>query len=177
MLYPLWQQATADWFKHICITPKCQLTGGCGKTAIKILGINCDTVVFKEKEMCRNGVERVAEWLRHQTRDQGVWWGKIWGKQTYVTSSTLPRICINTNVVTLKKKVKVVIFSSISPKAHWTLHPLPPGIGTHSLSLTCLGRMHQMFSSWSHLHSTNFFVPPGTHYCWVARGGVDSKLA
>ena len=22
-----------------------------------------------------------------------------------------------------------------------------------------------------------FFVPPGTHYCWVARGNIDSNLA
>ena len=27
------------------------------------------------------------------------------------------------------------------------------------------------------IHTKQIFVLPGTHYCWVDRGGVDSKLA
>ena len=39
-----------------------------------------------------------------------------------------------------------------------------------------LGRMQPCSIQWQYLSQHSFPVPPSTHYCWVARGGVDSKL-
>ena len=33
------------------------------------------------------------------------------------------------------------------------------------------------FSAVVAIHTVPIFIPPGTHYCWVDRGGVDSELA
>ena len=43
-------------------------------------------------------------------------------------------------------------------------------------SLISLARMQLIFCSVA-IHTVPIFVPPGTHYCWVDRGSVDSKLA
>ena len=34
-----------------------------------------------------------------------------------------------------------------------------------------------VYSAAEIIHTAQIFVPPGTHYYWVARGGTDSKLA
>ena len=49
---------------------------------------------------------------------------------------------------------------------------------SHHHGLISLGRMQRklIICNWWHSYSSNF-VPPGTHYCWVAIGNVDSKLA
>ena len=71
-------------------------------------------------------------------------------------------------------KVKVIIYSPIFPKAHRTLHKLPPGIRTQS---HLPGENAALFLQLKPFTPVHFFsIPPGTHYCWVARGGVDSKL-
>jgi hypothetical protein len=60
---------------------------------------------------------------------------------------------------------------------HWTLHIASPGrpIGTHTDRVSsfweeCMLRYYSNQSD--NFHS---IVSPGTHYCWVARGDVDSK--
>ena len=46
----------------------------------------------------------------------------------------------------------------------------------HFLSLNTLGRM-QRISAAEAIHTLTILVPPGTHHCWVDRGGADSNLA
>ena len=46
-----------------------------------------------------------------------------------------------------------------------------------ALSLSHLpGENAAQFSAAVAIRTVLIFVPPGTHYCWVYRGGVDSKL-
>ena len=40
-----------------------------------------------------------------------------------------------------------------------------------------LTRRMQRFAAANAIHTVSVFVPPGTHYCWVVRGNVDSNLA
>jgi hypothetical protein len=37
--------------------------------------------------------------------------------------------------------------------------------------------VNTLFPAVEAIHMVKLFVPPGTHYCWVARGDVYSKLA
>ena len=63
-----------------------------------------------------------------------------------------------------KVKVKVYIYSPISSCSLFTrLYTFPPQV----LELT-LARSHSLIAT---LHCA-FTVPPGTHYCWVARDSV-----
>ena len=39
------------------------------------------------------------------------------------------------------------------------------------------GENAAQFSAARAIHTVPIFVPPGIHYCWVDRGGADSKLA
>ncbi len=49
-----------------------------------------------------------------------------------------------------------------------------PGIETHCFTVSSPWGMSQcMFC----IHTVSSSIPPGTDYCWVARIGVDSKLA
>ena len=48
----------------------------------------------------------------------------------------------------------------------------PQGIGTLVDSLISLGRM-QRISAAVAIHTVPIYIPPGTHYCWVDRGGAD----
>ena len=65
----------------------------------------------------------------------------------------------------------------ISPEVQRTLNYLPPGIGTHSFTVSSSWEEYSAFSAAEAIHTVAIFVPPGTHYCWVDRGGVDSKFA
>ena len=64
----------------------------------------------------------------------------------------------------------------ISPEVHRTLHLLGLAVGTHSFTVSspCGDAAH--FLQLKPFALYQFFVPPGTHYCWVDRGNVDSKL-
>ena len=46
-----------------------------------------------------------------------------------------------------------------------------------ALSRSNLGEKEAEFSAAAAIHAIAIFVPPGTHYCWVDRGSVVSKLA
>ena len=83
------------------------------------------------------------------------------------------------NIVLLNKgeKVKVYIYISDILKVHWNLHQLPPIIGTHSFTVSFPWGECRAFSAVEAIHTVPIFVPPGTHYCWVARGGIGSSLA
>ena len=39
------------------------------------------------------------------------------------------------------------------------------------------GENAAQFSAATAIHTVLIFGPPGTHYCWVDRGGVDSRHA
>ena len=51
-----------------------------------------------------------------------------------------------------------------------------PGIGTHSFTVSTPWGECIAFSAAIAIHTLPIFVPPGTHYSWVDRGGVNSKL-
>ena len=71
----------------------------------------------------------------------------------------------------LRKNVKMVIYSPISPKSHQLYINYP-----QALELTLSQHFSQrIFCCRSHSHSAMFLVPTGTHYCWVARGGVSTQ--
>ena len=57
---------------------------------------------------------------------------------------------------------------------------LPPGIGTHSFTVSSPWGECNADYSWSWKFTitiVSLYVPPGTHHCWVDRGNEDSKLA
>ena len=67
-----------------------------------------------------------------------------------------------------------MFIAQISPEVQQTFH------NPQVLELT-LSRSHLPVENVAHFlqlkhFSQQFFIPPGTHYCWVDRGGVDSKL-
>ena len=49
------------------------------------------------------------------------------------------------------------------------------GMGTHSFTVSSPWGECRQFSAAEAIHT--IFRPPGTHFCWVDRGSVDSKLA
>jgi hypothetical protein len=63
----------------------------------------------------------------------------------------------------------------ISPTVQQTLYKLSPGIGTHSVMVSSHWEECSDFAA-DAIHIVSVFVPLGTHYCWVARGNVDSNL-
>ena len=81
---------------------------------------------------------------------------------------------IKGNSVSLK--VKVLIYSPDIPdsSADFTLY-LPRYWNSLCNGLISLRRM-QSFAAANAIHTFSVFVPPGTHYCWVVRGNVDSNL-
>ena len=48
---------------------------------------------------------------------------------------------------------------------------------SHCHGLIFLERMQRKLMQLKPFIQFRFFVPPGTTYCWMARGNVDSKLA
>ena len=53
-----------------------------------------------------------------------------------------------------------------------------PQVLEHILSQSHLPRENAaQFSAAVAIYTVPIFVPPGTHYYWVGRGGVDSNLA
>ena len=75
------------------------------------------------------------------------------------------------------KMVKVVIyrldipedFTSITPR-YWN------SLFNSLVLLLCPRAQCSTFSAAEAIHAVPIFVPPGTHYYWVGRVGVDSKL-
>ena len=67
----------------------------------------------------------------------------------------------------------------ISPVGSEDFTYLTPSIETHSFTLSYDIREENaaQFSAAVAMHTVPIFVPPGTRYCWVDRGCVDTKLA
>ena len=64
-----------------------------------------------------------------------------------------------------------------APTVQRTLHKLLPWYwNSLYYGLISLRKM-QRFAVANATHTYQFFEPPGTHYCWLARGNVNSKLA
>ena len=75
------------------------------------------------------------------------------------------------------KKVKVYIYS---PDIHVTSTDFYidyPQVSEHTLSVSSSWEECSTFSAAEAIDTEPIIASPGTHYCWVARGSVDSKLA
>ena len=81
--------------------------------------------------------------------------------------------------VKVKVKVKVYVYSPDIPVNRFSgLYIIYPQVLELTLSQSHLPGEHAaQFSAAVAIRTVPSFVPPGTHYCWVDRGGVASKLA
>ena len=77
----------------------------------------------------------------------------------------------------VKVKVKVDIYTDDIPVDSIDFTEITPRYwNSHSHRLLSLGRMSSHFLQLKSFTKYQVLVLLGTHYCWVARGGVDSKL-
>jgi hypothetical protein len=102
-----------------------------------------------------------------------LWHGSVNGLALYTSLLWVgPCSCLTGQFLTstkVKVNVKGLIYSPDIPdsSAEFTVY-LPRYWNSLSHGLISLGRMQRIFA---------VEVPPGTHYCWVGRGKVDSNLA
>ena len=72
--------------------------------------------------------------------------------------------------------VNVHVYSPDIPVGSADCTIYTPGIGTHSFTVSSpLGRIQHLSTLQQYIANSlqfSFLVPPGTHYCWVDRGGV-----
>ena len=72
--------------------------------------------------------------------------------------------------------VNVHVYSPDIPVGSVDCTIYTPGIGTLSFSLISSGEnsafLHTFCYSYSQSLQYSFLIPPGTHHCWVDRGGV-----
>ena len=57
------------------------------------------------------------------------------------------------------------------PRKFSGLYIKTPGIGTQSFTVSSSWGEYSAFSAADAIYTTAIFVSPGTHYCWVDRGG------
>ena len=59
----------------------------------------------------------------------------------------------------------------ITPVTPW------PGTDTHSFTVLSSVIKRTAYYAAEAIRTVLIIIPPGTHYCWVDRGGVNSRLA
>ena len=73
-------------------------------------------------------------------------------------------------------KCKCVCLLSDTPSSSTDFTIYTPGIDTHSYMVSSpLGKIPCIFCI-SYIHNSPFVIPPGTHHCWVNRGGTIWKV-
>ena len=109
--------------------------------------------------------------LLHRLGRKGmILYGK-WQDNTFTTDVSIGSERVNV-------KVKVCVYSPDIPCSFSRLYINYPKVLELTLSQSHLpGETAAQFSAALANHTVLIFVPPGTHYCWVDRGVVDSNLA
>ena len=91
----------------------------------------------------------------------------------------LGRLCVRYSVVlfliTINVNVNVYVYSLISHRVQQTSQFTPLVLELSLVRSHLLWGEFSAFSAAIAIHNSPFFVPPGTHRCWVDRGGMIWK--